>query len=90
MILAGLGGGLLGLFFFGGLWWTVHHATRSPHPARWFLASLLLRTSVTCLGFYLLGGADWQRWAACLLGFTLARWLLTRHFSPAGGPRHAP
>jgi F1F0 ATPase subunit 2 len=78
-------GVLLGSLFFGGLWWTVVGGVSSPRPALWFLGSMLLRTSVTLAGFYLVGREDWQRWLACLLGFVLARLIagwLTRPLRP--------
>jgi F1F0 ATPase subunit 2 len=69
---------LLGGIFFGGLWWTVQRALHSPHPARWFLISLIVRSSLVVFGFYAIAGQDWQRWGACLLGLILARFLITR------------
>lgn len=69
---------LLGGIFFGGLWWTVRRAMTSPHPARWFLISLIVRSSLVVFGFYALAGQDWQRWVACMLGLILARFLITR------------
>ena len=38
-------GALLGVFFFGGLWWTVQKGVASERPAFWFLGSLLVRTA---------------------------------------------
>ena len=71
---------LLGLFFFGGLWWTVVRGVSSQRPAFWFFGSMLLRMSVTLEGFYLVGRENWERWLLCLLGFVLARlvvnWLI--------------
>ena len=64
---------LLGAFFFGGLWWTVIKAVSSPRPALWFFTSMLLRMTVTLVGFYFVGDEDWRRWSVCLLGFVLAR-----------------
>lgn len=69
---------LLGGIFFGGLWWTIRRAMTSPSPARWFLISLVVRSSVVVFGFYALAGQDWQRWVACVLGLILARGLITR------------
>ena len=73
LLLAGTLGGALGTIFFGGLWWTVNKGTSSRHPAMFFLASLLLRTSTTLAGFYLVAGGDWQRLLWCCLGFVMAR-----------------
>ena len=69
-----LGAGLLlGAFFFGGLWWTVIRGVSSDQPAIWFLASMLLRMSLTLAGFYFVGHDHWERWLLCLLGFLLTR-----------------
>ena len=76
-ILAGIAGAVLGLFFFGGLWWTISRGMASPRPALWFFASLLLRMSVTLAGFYVVSAGHWQRMLACLLGFVLARLFVT-------------
>ena len=46
LALAFLAGALLGVFFFGGLWWTVQKGVTSETPALWFLGSLLLRTGL--------------------------------------------
>lgn len=69
-----LGAGLLfGTLFFGGLWWTIRKGLSSARPALWFLGSLLIRTGLTLIGFYFVGGSDVSRWLACLIGFGSAR-----------------
>ncbi|MES1998900.1 MAG: ATP synthase subunit I [Pseudomonadota bacterium] len=74
-----LGAGvLLGGFFFGGLWWTVHKAISSRQPALWFLGSMLLRTGIVLPGFYFVSGGDWKRLLASLFGFIIARLVVTR------------
>ncbi|MEO6407546.1 MAG: ATP synthase subunit I [Burkholderiaceae bacterium] len=75
---ATLAGVLLGLFFFGGLWWTVRRAMDSPRPALWIGGSLLLRMACTAGGFVVVSAGNWQRMLACLLGFWAARWLVVR------------
>ena len=77
----------LGLFFFGGLWWTVQKGLVSNRPALWFMSSLLLRSAVVLCGFYFVSGDDWKRLAACLLGFFIARFIAIRL---PGGAGHAP
>ncbi|MCF8176762.1 MAG: ATP synthase subunit I [Burkholderiaceae bacterium] len=77
LVLAGLAGLLLGAVFFGGLWWTVRKGVASPRPAVWFLASLLMRMSLVMAGFYFVGQGDWRRLVACLVGFVIARILVT-------------
>ena len=71
-------GVLLGAIFFGGLWWTVRKGFSSKRPALWFFGSLLLRMSIALAGFYFVSGGYWNRLLACLLGFVIARFLVTR------------
>ena len=80
---------LLGAFFFGGLWWTVRKGVSSQQPALWFFGSLLLRMSVALAGFYFVGREDWERWLLCLLGFVLARLVVTWLTRPPGENRNA-
>ncbi|MBE3039837.1 MAG: ATP synthase subunit I [Chloroflexi bacterium] len=98
LALAGVAGLFLGAMFFGGLWWTVRQGVSSPRPALWFFGSLLLRTSIALVGFYLVSGRHWERLLACLLGFVIARFIVTRLTgppvehgnSPAKETGHAP
>ena len=91
-------GVLLGVMFFGGLWWTVQKGVSSKQPALWFFGSLLLRTSIALAGFYFIGRGHWERLLVCLLGFIIARfivmWLTSRpvehHNSPTKEAGHAP
>jgi F1F0 ATPase subunit 2 len=78
LLLAFALGVILGILFFGGLWWTVARGIGSRHAAVWFLFSLLVRTSAAMLGFYLVGRGSWEKLAACLAGFVLARLIVTR------------
>ncbi len=78
LLLAGAAGGLLGLLFFGGLWWTLRRAFASPRPALWIGSSLLLRIVCVAAGFVVVAAGDWRRMLSCLLGFWVARWLIIR------------
>jgi len=71
-------GMLLGAMFFGGLWWTVRQGVASRRPSLWFAGSMFLRMSMVLLGFYCILGDSWQRLVVGLLGFTIARLLVTR------------
>jgi F1F0 ATPase subunit 2 len=73
LALAFVGGLLLSAFYFGGLWWTVRRGVVSKHPAIWFSGSVLLRTSIALVGFYVVGHGHWDRLVVCLLGFVVAR-----------------
>lgn len=73
-----LAGAALGFIFFGGLWWTVRRAMTSRWVGLWFFGSMLLRTALVLAGFYYACGSEWSRWLAALLGFVVARLVVTR------------
>lgn len=73
MILVFMAGAALGVLFFGGLWLTVKKSVNAKSPALWILSSFLLRISITMIGFYYIGGNNWQRLLVVLLGFIVAR-----------------
>ena len=77
LLLASVAGVFLGALFFGGLWWTVQKGVSSKRSALWFLGSLLLRLSICLAGFYFVSGGQWERLLACLLGFVMARLIVT-------------
>jgi F1F0 ATPase subunit 2 len=73
MILVFIGGVILGVVFFGGLWLTVQKSVRSKTPALMFILSFIMRTGVVILGFYFLSSGDWKKLFACLFGFIFGR-----------------
>jgi len=83
LALALFAGASLGVFFFGGLWWTVQKGVTSDRPALWFLGSLLLRTSLILAGFYFVAQGHWSRLVACLLGFLIARVIVVKRLTRA-------
>jgi F1F0 ATPase subunit 2 len=83
LALAFFGGALLGVVFFGGLWWTVQKGVTSESPAVWFLGSLLLRTSLILAGFYLAAQGHWSGFVICFLGFLIARFIVVKRFTRA-------
>ncbi len=74
-----------GVFYFGGLWWTVRRLPSARHPALLTLGSFLVRTGVSLVAFYFASGGHWQRILASLLGFIIVRVFLVRRIrsSPA-------
>jgi F1F0 ATPase subunit 2 len=82
LTLAMVTGLLLGVMFFGGLWWTVRKGFSSKQPGLWFFASLMLRMSIALAGFYFVSGGHWERLLVCLVGFFLARLIVTRLTRP--------
>ena len=87
-VLATVAGVLLGVMFFGGLWWTVRKGSSSQQPALWFFCSLLLRTSTALVGFYLVACGHWERLLVCLLGFVMARHIVIRLTRAAEKPTY--
>lgn len=85
-----LAGGLLGVFFYAGLWWTIRQGASSPTPLRWFFASLVVRTSIVLTGFYVVGAGQPGRMGLCLLGFILARVIVFRITRPVSTVRGPP
>ena len=78
-LLALLVGAMLGVFYFAGLWWTVRQLGSSQYVALLFVFSLLFRTSMVIVGFYLILGDNWLRLVAGLVGFMVVRFLATRY-----------
>lgn len=83
LVLALLGGGVLGVAYFYGLWLTVRHLHRRRWAALWMLASGAARLALLLGGLLWLAGDDWRELLAALVGVTLARLLVTRRLGPA-------
>jgi F1F0 ATPase subunit 2 len=73
-------GFLTGLFYFGGLWWTVERVGAAQSPGLLLLASFTVRTAVAILAFYLIMGGEWTRLLIALAGFFIARYILIRRY----------
>ncbi|MDX1607019.1 MAG: ATP synthase subunit I [Candidatus Competibacterales bacterium] len=86
-LLAPAAGALLGLMFYGGLWWTVRRLADSRQPALLLAASLLLRGALAAAGLYLVAAGDWRRLLAALAGLLLVRVALTRALPTPLAPR---
>lgn len=84
LLLAAAAGLSLGAMFFGGLYLTVRKGLSSRSPVLWFFASLGVRMSLALTGFYFVSDGRWQQLVACLLGFVLARLVVTRLTQPIG------
>ncbi len=78
LILSFVAGVILGMLFFGGLWWTIRKCVSAKQPALWILGSLLLRTSIVLVSFYFVALGHWERFLVCLLGFVIARVVVMR------------
>lgn len=73
---------VLGVIFYGGLWWTVRKGLSSNHAGFWFLSSLLLRSGIGLSGFYFIGRDHPERLLVCLTGFIAARMIIMRLTDP--------
>ncbi|MGB3345163.1 MAG: ATP synthase subunit I [Aequorivita sp.] len=69
---------VLGIIFFGGLWLTVRKGLDSKNATLIFMGSLIIRMAIVLVGFYYIGGDNWQKLLACLGGFLIARIVITR------------
>jgi F1F0 ATPase subunit 2 len=76
-----LGGGV-GLFHFGGLWFTIHRLTRVRHPEVEFVLSFFLRTAFSIAAFFFISGGRWEKILAALAGFLAVRLVMVRRVGP--------
>lgn len=73
LILALAWGCLLGLGYFGGLWWTVRRLSASASPRLLWLSSFALRAAVALAGFWLAARFGPVVFVAALAGFFAVR-----------------
>jgi F1F0 ATPase subunit 2 len=90
LALAMIGGAALGVFFFGGLWWTIKQLPHARQPALLIMGSFLVRIGVLIGGLYVLAAGQLLALAAALVGVLLARSLIVRRQTRAPlGVSHA-
>jgi len=82
LLFAFAAGAGIGIFYFGGLWWTVRRLATHDHPGRLILLSLLVRTGLSLGAFYVVMGGEWERLMAALLGVIMIRLLMVRRLRP--------
>lgn len=87
LALSFMGGICIGLFYFGGLWWTVRRLPDAKSAGLWMSASFLVRTVVSLAGFYGIMGGEWQRLLAALLGFVAVRLAVVNRVKPSVSDR---
>ncbi|MCA8999533.1 MAG: ATP synthase subunit I [Planctomycetaceae bacterium] len=69
-------GAVLGLMYFGGLWWTVKRLPHRQHPYVLLVASFMIRITMLLLAFWLMVQISWQALAMAMIGFLSARQVL--------------
>jgi len=88
LVLSFAAGIMLGIMFFGALWWTVQKVISSKRSARWVFCSLLFRMSIALAGFYFVAHGHWERLLMCFLGFVVARPIVMRFSHAAEESNH--
>lgn len=81
-------GVLVGLIFFGGLWFTTQQIATCRYPALWLPLSFLARTAIVLGAFYWVGKGQFSSMAACLVGFVISR-VIIFHFTRGKDLKHA-
>lgn len=74
-LISGIG---IGLFYFGGLWWTVKQLPSRRYPWLWTLGSFLVRGGLSVMAFYWTTGGRWEQVVMSLGGFLLVRTVMVR------------
>lgn len=82
-LLSVIAGASLGVFFYGGLWWTILKGVTleggaAKGPALLFLGSQFLRTAMCLTGFYFISAGHWEKLLLCFMGFLIGRVIVTR------------
>ncbi len=73
-------GFLTGLFYFGGLWFTLHYMVRSRYPALVTIFSYILRVAVSFfILLYIARLGQWFYLLYWLAGFIISRIVLSRY-----------
>lgn len=80
VVLALLGGLVIGVFFFGGLWVTIRRVEDVQRPGMALFASSVARMVIALVGFYILAWGRWERLLIAVIGFILARMIVIRTF----------
>ena len=78
ILVSSIGGLLLGLFFFGGLAWTIQKGLSAKRPALMFFLSFLVRFGAVVGGFFFITAGHPERVIGFVIGFIVARPIVTR------------
>lgn len=78
IVLAAAGGVLVGLLFFGTLWWTVRRLASARNPALLVAGTFLIRTAVAAIGIVIVSRGELLLLLVAVGGFLVARTTLIR------------
>lgn len=76
--LSALFGVVLGIVFFGGLFWTIQRGVQSQRPALTFAVSYFVRFFAIGISFWLMASNHWGSIPACLCALVATRYVFTR------------
>jgi F1F0 ATPase subunit 2 len=82
--LASIWGAGLGLFYFGGLWWTLRSLHGKTHPRARIGLSFIVRTLIALFGFWIVIQKDAYAFFFTFGTFFLTRLVLTRKLGVIG------
>ncbi|MFC1868946.1 ATP synthase subunit I [Thermodesulfobacteriota bacterium] len=77
-LLASLWGFILGLFYFGGLWWTLKVVAQKRRVKSFLLLSFFIRTVIALLGFWIIMRQALLPFLCTFAAFLLVRIIITR------------
>jgi F1F0 ATPase subunit 2 len=82
LMIAFAAGVTLGLSSLLALWHSLQTLSRHSYPVLWIVANTVLRlVLVTVILFAIMQFGEWRHLLASVVGFALARWLITRRLS---------
>ncbi len=90
LALAAIAGAAVGLFYFGGLYWTVRRLAASRRPMLLAWGSFAARTAVAVAIIFLVGRDSVQRLVACLVAMVVTRMVLVRLWGHERPPAPEP
>jgi F1F0 ATPase subunit 2 len=76
LVVGFFGGVVLGLVFFGGLYWSVQQLPTVKHPGLLMMASLLMRMAVLLTGLYFLMAGEIKNLLAAVVGVMLMKFVM--------------
>ncbi|OPL09561.1 MAG: hypothetical protein AVO33_00255 [delta proteobacterium ML8_F1] len=76
MILGFFGGIVLGIIFFGGLYWSVNKLPTMKHPGLLMVVSMLLRMAILLGGLYFVMAGELKNLLAAVVGVILVKFVM--------------
>lgn len=76
MIIAFFGGIILGIFFFGGLYWSIQKLEKVRYPALFMTTSVMLRMIIFLIVFYFIFNGSYKNLLVAFIGFIGVRFFM--------------